>query len=98
MLFRSNIRETSSESWLNFEDIDNNALFDIAELKPRYGIGGNDLSSTNDLTNATMLFMVPGDDNIYVEQMYWIPEDLVEQRVKEDKIEDKWTWLQRKDC
>ena len=93
-----NIRETSSESWLNFEDIDNNALFDIAELKPRYGIGGNDLSSTNDLTNATMLFMVPGDDNIYVEQMYWIPEDLVEQRVKEDKIEDKWTWLQRKDC
>ena len=32
-----NIRETSSESWLNFEDIDNNALFDIAELKPRYG-------------------------------------------------------------
>ena len=56
------------------------------------------MSSTNDLTNATMLFMVPGDDNIYVEQMYWIPEDLVEQRVKEDKIEDKWTWLQRKDC
>lgn len=86
-----NIRETSSESWLNFEDIDNNALFDIAELKPRYGIGGNDLSSTNDLTNATMLFMVPGDDNIYVEQMYWIPEDLVEQRVKEDKIPyDLW--------
>ena len=28
----------------------------------------------------------PDDDNIYVEQMYWIPEDLVEQRVKEDKI------------
>ena len=86
-----NIRETSSESWLNFEDIDNDALFDIAELKPRYGIGGNDLSSTNDLTNATMVFMVPGDDNIYVEQMYWIPEDLVEQRVKEDKIPyDLW--------
>ena len=49
------------------------------------------MSSTNDLTNATMLFMVPGDDNIYVEQMYWIPEDLVEQRVKEDKIPyDLW--------
>ncbi len=24
--------------------------------------------------------------NIYVKQMYWIPEDLLEKRVREDKI------------
>lgn len=86
-----NIRETSTESWLIFEDIDNRATFDIKELKPRYGIGGCDLSSTDDLTNATLIFMLPDDDTIYVEQMYWIPEDLVEKKVREDKIPyDLW--------
>lgn len=81
-----NIRETSTEAWLTFEQIDNQALFDIGSLKPRYGIGGCDLSSTTDLTCATVIFMVPEDENIYVKQMYWIPEDLLETRVREDKI------------
>lgn len=81
-----NIRETSSEAWLTFEEADNKETFDIKELKPRYGIGGVDLSSTTDLTAAKVLFKVPDDPKIYVLQMYWIPEDLVEKRVQEDKI------------
>lgn len=86
-----NIRETSTEAWLTFEQIDNRQTFDIKELKPRYGIGGCDLSSTTDLTNATILFMVPNDETKYVLQMYWLPEDLLEQRVREDKIPyDYW--------
>lgn len=86
-----NIRETSEEAWMTFEELNNTDTFDLSELKPRYGIGGCDLSSTTDLTNATVIFMVPGDENIYVLQMYWLPEDLLEQRVKEDKIPyDLW--------
>lgn len=86
-----NIRETSTESWLTFEQLDNRELFDVKKLTPRYGIGGVDLSSNIDLTNATVIFMVPGDSNIYVLQMYWLPEDLLEKRTKEDKIPyDKW--------
>ena len=86
-----NIRETSTESWLTFEQLDNKELFDVTKLKPRYGIGGCDLSSTTDLTNATVIFMVPEDERIYVLQMYWLPEDLLEQRVREDKIPyDLW--------
>lgn len=86
-----NIRETSSESWLTFEQINNTATFDIKTLKPRYGIGGVDLSSTTDLTNATVIFKVPEDEHIYVLQMYWLPEDLLEKKVKEDKIPyDLW--------
>lgn len=81
-----NIRETSTEAWLTFEQIDNQEMFDIGSLKPRYGIGGCDLSSTTDLTCATVIFMMPEDENIYVKQMYWIPEDLLEARVREDKI------------
>ena len=86
-----NIRETSHEAWLTFEQLNNTATFDLKKLKPRYGIGGSDLSSTTDLTCGTVLFMVPGDETIYVLQMYWLPEDLLEKRVQEDKIPyDKW--------
>lgn len=86
-----NIRETSSEAWLTFEQLNNTATYDLEKLKPRYGIGGSDLSSTTDLTCGTVIFMVPGDDTIYVLQMYWLPEDLLEKRTLEDKIPyDKW--------
>lgn len=81
-----NIRETTTEAWLTFEQLDNRATFDISVLRPRYGIGGTDLSSTTDLTSACVLFMVPGDDHIYFDHMYWLPEDLLEKRAKEDKI------------
>jgi phage terminase large subunit-like protein len=30
--------------------------------------------------------MLPGEEHIYVMQMYWLPEDLLQQRAKEDKI------------
>jgi len=81
-----NVRETASEAWLTFEQLNNTETFDLALLKPRYGIGGADLSSTVDLTCATVLFMVPDDPHIYVLQMYWIPEDILEARECDDKI------------
>lgn len=84
-----NIRETTGESWLTFEEIDNRELFDIKELKPLYGFGGYDLSSTTDLTAAVVMFVIDG--KIYVLSMFWIPADLLEQRIKEDKIPyDTW--------
>ena len=81
-----NMPETTGEAWLTFEQLDNKATFDLTELKPRYGIGGVDLSATTDLTCATVIFMVPNDERIYVEQMYWIPEELMNKRVHEDKV------------
>jgi len=86
-----NIAETTSEAWLTAEQVINPTKFELADLKPRYGIGGTDLSSTTDLTAAKVIFRVPDDDHVYVLQMYWIPEDLVERRVKEDHIPyDVW--------
>lgn len=106
-----NIRETSSEAWLTFEELDNRDTYMLnpdekrfvwrhvagdtvqeTELPyPRYGIGGADLSSTTDLTAAKVLFMVPGCDKIFALSMYWLAENLLERRVKEDKIKyDKW--------
>lgn len=81
-----NIRETSSEAWLTFEQANNTETFSVEDLKPRYGVGGVDLSSTTDLTAAKVLFKIPESEKIYTLSMYWIPEDLVEKRITEDKI------------
>lgn len=86
-----NIPEVSTESWLSYDEIVNERTFDVKELKPRYFIGGADLSSSNDLTAAKSLFMLPGQPEIYVLSMYWIPEELVELKVKQDHIcYDRW--------
>lgn len=81
-----NIRETSTESWLSFDELVNTDTFDIQKLKPKYGIVGTGLSQTTDLTCATVLFRVPDDANLYVKQMYWLPEDRLEARAHEDNI------------
>ena len=80
------VRETASQAFFTFEELNNEATFDIKALCPRYGICGADLSQTTDLTCATLLFQVRGDPTIYVKQKYWIPEDLFEQRIKEDNV------------
>lgn len=86
-----NIPETTSEAWLTFEQLNNTETFDIDKLKPRYFIGGADLSSTTDLTAAKAIFKVRNDERLYVISMYWIAEDLVEKKVKEDRIPyDLW--------
>lgn len=81
-----NIRETVGEAWLTFEQLNNEATFDPLLLKPRYGIAGIDLSQTTDLTAASVIFMLRDDLTVYAMHMYWLPEDLLEKRTKEDKI------------
>lgn len=86
-----NIRETSVSSWLSFDELNNEETFNLAKMKVKYGIGGTDLSSTTDLTAAKVIFMIKNDEKIYVLQQYWLPEYLLEKKIKEDKIPyDKW--------
>lgn len=81
-----NIRETSDTSFLSFEQLNNTETFNIKEIGAKYAIGGIDLSKTTDLTCATILFKTSINSKFYVQQMYWIPEDLLEKRVNEDKV------------
>jgi phage terminase large subunit-like protein len=86
-----NVRETSADAWLSFEVIDNPETFDIEEIRDCYAVGGADLSATTDLSCATLLIMKPGSAKKYVLQQYFLPAELVEQRVQEDKIPyDLW--------
>lgn len=81
-----NIRETSTESWLDLEDITNVKTFDIKKLKPRYVISGWDISSTTDLTCVSFLFRVQNDEDIYIYQHFFIPEDVAEKKIHNDKV------------
>jgi phage terminase large subunit-like protein len=81
-----NIRDTVAGTWLTFDEIRNDAIFEIEELTNTYAIGGVDLSSTTDLTCATLILKKPGRETFYVIQKYFIPEDTLEQKVREDKI------------
>jgi len=89
-----NIRETSSESWLSYDDIKNKAIFDIEELRGCYAVGGVDLSSTTDLTCATLIIMKSGSNEKYIIQKYFIPDDLIEKKVAEERIPYD-TWKER---
>lgn len=84
-----NMRQTVNKSWLTFDTINNTETFDIKDLRESYAIGGVDLSATTDLTCATLL--VEKGEKLFVMQMYFIPEAIIEQRVREDHVPyDQW--------
>lgn len=86
-----NIRNTLSNAWLNFDDINNTETFNIENFKNFYAIGGADLSITTDLTCATLLFIDKETEKRYIHQMYWLPSENFNERVKIEKIPyDKW--------
>lgn len=85
-----NIRQNSINAWLSFEELNNEEIYN--EWKDCYCIGGVDLSSTTDLTCASILGVVKG--KLRVKQMYWIPTNFLEKKITEDKIPyDKWIKL-----
>lgn len=81
-----NIRGTHVSSWLTFDEILNETQYNLADYRGSYCIGGADLSQTTDLTCATILMYDHRLEKYIVNQMYWIPEDNVEERVKTDRV------------
>ncbi len=68
-----NIAENSCESWLRYVDVVNEEVASMEYLRNSYAVGGCDLSSTTDLTCATLLIRKPEDARFYVLQKYFIP-------------------------
>jgi phage terminase large subunit-like protein len=87
-----NIRETVTGSWLTFEEANNEAEFEMEEIKGLYGVGGNDLAATTDLAWAGIFVMKPGDqDTLYFFGMAFMPKDTIYSRSKEDHVPyDQW--------
>ena len=84
-----NVRTTAQEAWIDFDTVNNEETYDMDSLYDTYAIGGVDLSSTTDLTCATLLIMK--QNRKYVLQQYFIPSERLEFKIKDDKIPyDKW--------
>ena len=69
-----NIKQNAAESWLNIEDYDYTAVYDLEEFRGCICLGAVDLSETTDLTCAKILLMKPNDKTKYIHTMYFIPE------------------------
>lgn len=69
-----NIKQNSVESWLNIEDYDYNATYDIEDLRGCYCLGHVDLAETTDLCCAKALVMKPDDKIKYIITHYFIPQ------------------------
>nr|DAE44830.1 MAG TPA: Large Terminase [Caudoviricetes sp.] len=78
-----NIKQNSVEMWLNLEDYDYEAVYDLEDFRGCVCLGAVDLSETTDLTCAKVLLMKPNDPVKYVHTMYFIPQS---------KLEDSDDW------
>ena len=72
-----NMKQTAESAWLRFEDLNNEAMFDMSQFG--YCIGGFDAADSVDLNAAVAIFQRPNDENVYVESMFWIPQSVIDE-------------------
>ena len=82
-----NIPQTSVTAWLKWEDIVNTETWSTEDFD--YCIGGFDAADSIDLNSAKAVCMRPGDDNIYVRSMYWIPQRVIDEQEKNGSAEGR---------
>ena len=73
-----NIKQNSAATWLNLEDYDYKAVYDLESFGGCVALGAVDLSETTDLTCAKVLMMKADDNTKYIHTMYFIPESKLE--------------------
>lgn len=69
-----NIKQNGGEAWLNLEDYDYEAVYDLEDFRGCICLGATDMSETTDLTCAKILLMKPDDNTKYIYTKYFIPE------------------------
>lgn len=79
-----NVRQNEQDKWLNFDIVNNEDTYEMEQIKDSYAVGGVDLSSTTDLTCATLMVVKGGIK--YVHQQYFIASERLEYKIKDDKI------------
>ena len=73
-----NIKQNGVESWLNIEDFEQQATYEIEDLRGCYCFGHVDLAETTDLCCAKALCMKPNDPTKYIVTQYFIPQSKLE--------------------
>ena len=70
-----NIKQNRAETWLDLEDDDYGAIYDINDLKKSFCLGAVDLAETTDLCAAKVMIMKAGNPVKYIISHYFIPEN-----------------------
>lgn len=74
-----NIKQNAAESWLNLEDYNYKAVYDLEEFRGCVCLGAVDLAETTDLCNTKILLMKPNDKTKYIYSHYFIPVSKLEE-------------------
>ena len=91
-----NLKNVSADTWLTWEQLDNEETFEIEDVVNTYALGGCDLSATTDLTCATLLIRKRNDEKLYVLQHYFLPQERIDKlEVTTTKEAPYKTWAQR---
>lgn len=84
-----NVRQSDQDNWLTFDIVNNEEKYNIENIADTYAVGGVDLSSTTDLTCATLLIFK--NNKKYVLQQYFMAQERMDFKIKDDKIPyDEW--------
>lgn len=90
------VKENSEDLWLTSDEVVNDERIDLEKISNSYAIGGCDLSSTTDLTCATLIIRKPEDRRFYVLQKYFLPQSKIEKTDFSDKREAPYQkWVDR---
>lgn len=73
-----NIKQNSVEMWLNLEDYNYDATYDLEDFRSAPCLGAVDLAETMDLCCAKVLLMKPDSEKKCIHTMYFIPERKIE--------------------
>lgn len=91
-----NLKNVSADTWLTWEQLDNEDTFEMDDIVNTYALGGCDLSATTDLTCATLLIRKRNDEKIYVLQHYFLPQERIEKLEATTTKEAPYkTWAER---
>lgn len=81
-----NIKQSSSQAWLNTIDVEMacGPALNIDDFRESYCVGGLDLSRTTDLTAATVVIEKNGE--LYVFAKFYLPAEKIEEATERDGV------------
>lgn len=84
----------SGDAYFEYDDINNEATFDLKKYKGYDAIGGFDLSLTNDLTSYTTVLYDDKRREFLVDTMFWISSDFYSKVIQDARMGNVWrAWV-----
>lgn len=89
-----NLGGISGDAYFEYDDINNEATFDLKKYKGYDAIGGFDLSLTNDLTSYTTVIYDDKCREFLVDTMFWISSDFYSKVIQDARMGNVWrAWV-----